>query len=187
VPTQNALHTVGDRDFALDWTWACARTVLAVGRIASDIVDFSTSEFALVKLGSAISAGSSMMPQKKNPDIFELVRGKSARATGHVVALLCLMKGLASGYSRDQQEDRLALLEAGPLSRGCVRAVTLALPHVKFDAQRGRQALVDGFTQATDLAEALVRRGVALPLIPLVLDGTEGRHVRHRRALQVLI
>jgi argininosuccinate lyase len=161
VPTQNALHTVGDRDFALDWTWACARTVLAVGRIASDIVDFSTSEFALVKLGSAISAGSSMMPQKKNPDIFELVRGKSARATGHVVALLCLMKGLASGYNRDQQEDRLALLEAGPLSRGCVRAVTLALPHVKFDAQRGKQALADGFTQATDLAEALVRRGVA--------------------------
>jgi argininosuccinate lyase len=160
VPTKNALHTVGDRDFALDWTWACARTVLAVGRIASDIVDFSTSEFALVKLGSAISAGSSMMPQKKNPDVFELVRGKSARATGHVVALLCLMKGLASGYNRDQQEDRLALLEAGPLSRGCVRAVTLALPHVKFDAQRGKQALADGFTQATDLAEALVRRGV---------------------------
>jgi argininosuccinate lyase len=160
APTQNALHTVGDRDFALDWTWACARTVLSVGRIASDIVDFSTSEFALVKLGSAISAGSSMMPQKKNPDVFELVRGKSARATGHVVALLCLMKGLASGYNRDQQEDRLALLEAGPLARGCVRAVTLALPHVKFDVERGKQALADGFTQATDLAEALVRRGV---------------------------
>ncbi len=160
VPTQNALHTVGDRDFALDWTWATARTVLALGRIASDVVDFSTSEFALVKLGSAISAGSSMMPQKKNPDIFELVRGKSARATSHVIALLCLMKGLASGYNRDQQEDRVALLEAGPLARGCVKAVSLALPHVRFDAQRGRQALADGFTQATDLAEALVRRGV---------------------------
>jgi argininosuccinate lyase len=159
VPTQNALHTVGDRDFALDWTWASARTLLALGRIASDVVDFSTSEFGLVTLGSEISAGSSMMPQKKNPDVFELIRAKSARGTGHVVALLCLMKGLASGYNRDQQEDRLPLLEAGPLARGCVRAVSLALPHVRFDGQRGKQALADGFTQATDLAEALVRRG----------------------------
>jgi argininosuccinate lyase len=160
APTQNALHTVGDRDFALDWTWATARTLLALGRIASDIVDFSTSEFALVKLGSAIAAGSSMMPQKKNPDVFELVRGKAARGAGNVVALLTLMKGLASGYNRDQQEDRRPLLEAGPLARGCVRAVAIALPHVRFDRERGRQALAEGFTQATDLAEALVRRGV---------------------------
>ena len=159
-PTRNALHTVGDRDFALDWTWAAARVVLALGRIASDVVDFATSEFGLVKLGGAIAAGSSMMPQKKNPDIFELVRGKSGRAVGNVVALLALMKGLASGYNRDQQEDRLPLLEAGPLASGCARIMSLALPHVTFDAARGAQALAEGFTQATDLAEALVRRGV---------------------------
>jgi len=158
--TQNALQTVGDRDFALDWTWATARVVLALGRIASDLVDFSTSEFALVKLDGAISAGSSMMPQKKNPDIFELVRGKSARATGNVVAMLTLMKGLASGYNRDQQEDRGPLLEAGRLARGCTEIVGLSLPHVAFDAERGRRALDEGFTQATDLAEALVRKGV---------------------------
>jgi len=158
--TQNALQTVGDRDFALDWTWATARVVLALGRIASDLVDFSTSEFALVKLDGAISAGSSMMPQKKNPDIFELVRGKSARATGNVVAMLTLMKGLASGYNRDQQEDRGPLLEAGRLARGCTKIVGLSLPHVAFDAEQGRRALDEGFTQATDLAEALVRKGV---------------------------
>src|SRR6202044_2287618 len=68
--TRNALHTVGDRDFALDWTWAAARVVLALGRIAADVVDFATSEFGLVKLSGAIAAGSSMMPQKKNPDVF---------------------------------------------------------------------------------------------------------------------
>src|SRR5580698_8168241 len=90
-PTRNALHTVEDRDFALDWAWGAARVVLALGRIASDVVDFSTNEFALVRLGSAISAGSSMMPQKKNPDVFELVRGKSARGIGNVVAMLALM------------------------------------------------------------------------------------------------
>jgi argininosuccinate lyase len=159
-PTRNALHTVGDRDFALDWTWGVARAVLALGRLASDVVDFSTSEFALVRLDGAIATGSSMMPQKKNPDVFELVRGKSARAIGNVVALLTLMKGLASGYNRDQQEDRLPLLEAGPLARGCARVVSLAIEHVEFDGQRGKRALDEGFTQATDLAEALVRRGI---------------------------
>jgi argininosuccinate lyase len=159
-PTPNALHTVGDRDFALDWTWSTARVVLALGRIASDLVDFATPEFGLVQLDGMIAAGSSMMPQKKNPDLFELVRGKSARAIGGVVTMLTLMKGLASGYNRDQQEDRAALLEAGPLALGCARVVSLALPHVRFDAERGARALEDGFTQATDLAEALVRGGV---------------------------
>jgi argininosuccinate lyase len=159
-PTRNALQTVGDRDFALDWTWSTARIVMALGRLSSDLVDFTTSEFGLARLDGSISAGSSMMPQKKNPDLFELVRGKSARAVGNVVALLTLMKGLASGYNRDQQEDRLPLLEAGPLARGCARVVTLALPSVTFDPERGRRTLDDGFTQATDLAEALVRRGV---------------------------
>jgi argininosuccinate lyase len=159
-PTANALHTVGDRDFVLDWTWSVARIVLALGRIATDVVDFATAEFGLAHLDSVIAAGSSMMPQKKNPDIFELVRGKSGRAVGNLVAILTLMKGLASGYNRDQQEDRLALLEAGPLALGSVRAVALALPHVTFDAERGARALDEGFTQATDLAEALVRRGI---------------------------
>ena len=158
--TPNALYTVGDRDFALDWTWGAARVLLALGRVAADVVDYATSEFALVKLDGEIAAGSSMMPQKKNPDVFELVRGKSARGIANVVSMLALMKGLASGYNRDQQEDRLALLEAGPLVRGALRATTLSLPHVHFDAARGRAALDDGSTQATDLAEALVRRGI---------------------------
>ncbi len=159
-PTRNALQTVGDRDFALDWTWASTRVVLALGRLATDVVDFATSEFALVKLDGAIAAGSSMMPQKKNPDVFELVRGKSARGMGNVMAMLALVKGLASGYNRDQQEDRLPVLEAGPLASGCVRVVSLALPHVAFVAERGVRALDAGFTQATDLAEELVRRGL---------------------------
>lgn len=156
----NALDTVGDRDFALDWTWAAARVLLALGKIAADLVDMATSEFGLVKLDGSIAAGSSMMPQKKNPDIFELVRGKTARGVGNVVALLTLVKGLPSGYNRDQQEDRQTLLETAPLVRGTIDAMSRALPHVTFDGERGARALSEGFTQATDLAEALVRRGV---------------------------
>jgi argininosuccinate lyase len=159
-PTRNALHTVGDRDFALDWTWASARVVLSLGRLATDVVDFATSEFALVQLDGSVAAGSSMMPQKKNPDVFELVRGKSARGIGNVMAMLALVKGLASGYNRDQQEDRLPVLEAGPMAIGCSRAVSLALPHVAFVSDGGPRALDAGFTQATDLAEELVRGGL---------------------------
>ncbi|MGZ3456722.1 MAG: argininosuccinate lyase [Polyangiales bacterium] len=159
-PTLNALDTVGDRDFALDFTWGAARVMLSLSRLSTDVIDYATSEFGFVKLDGSIAAGSSMMPQKKNPDVFELVRGQSARVVGNVMALLTLVKGLPTGYNRDLQEDRRSLLETGPLVRGAVRAVSLALPHVTFDGVRTEAALADGSTQATDLAEALVRRGV---------------------------
>ncbi len=158
--TINALDTVGDRDFALDFTWACARVLLALGKLSTDVVDFSTSEFGLVKLDGSVAAGSSMMPQKKNPDVFELVRGKSARGIANVTHMLTLVKGLASGYNRDQQEDRAALLSSPAVTAGALRAVTLALPHVRFDREACLRSVSDGFTQATDLAEALVKNGV---------------------------
>ena len=157
--SDNALDTVGSRDFALDWTWSAARVLLALGKASADLVDMATSEFALVKLGGEIASGSSMMPQKKNPDVFELLRGKTARGIGNVTALLTLVKGLPSGYNRDQQEDRRTVLETLPLVTGALRAFSISLPYVTFDGARGRAALDDGFPQATDLAEALVRRG----------------------------
>jgi len=160
APTLNALDTVGDRDFALDYSWGAARVLVALSRLSTDVIDYATSEFGYVRLDGSIAAGSSMMPQKKNPDVFELVRGQSARAIGNVMALLTLVKGLPNGYNRDLQEDRAALLSTGPLLRGALDAVSLALPHVTFDGVRSAAALADGSTQATDLAEALVRRGV---------------------------
>jgi argininosuccinate lyase len=158
--TENALDTVGDRDFALDWVWAGARASLALSRIAADVIDFSTSEFGFVTLDGSIAAGSSMMPQKKNPDVFELLRGSAAGAIGDVTSLLALMKGLPSGYNRDQQHDRRALLEVAPRVCGDASVLRLALPHVQFVPERCAAGLADGSTQATDLAEALVRAGV---------------------------
>src|SRR6185312_14745769 len=159
-PTTNALDTVHDRDFALDFVWACARVNFACAQIAADVVDFSTSEFSLVRLDGEIAAGSSMMPQKKNPDVFELARGKAAGAAGDVAAMLALVRGLPSGYNRDQQEDRGPLLAAPARAKDALDLLALALPHLHFDGARGRAMLSDGFTQATDLAEALVRKGV---------------------------
>jgi argininosuccinate lyase len=159
--TVNALDTIGDRDFVLDWTWAGARVLLALSRLSTDVIDFSTSEFGFLKIGDAIAAGSSMMPQKKNPDMFELVRAKTARGVGNVVAMLTLVKGLPTGYNRDFQDDRRAVLDTGPVVRGALRAVHLALPNLAFDRARCLAAVSDGSTQATDVAEALVRKGVA--------------------------
>ena len=159
-PSINALDTVGDRDFALDWCWAGTRVLVALSRMSTDVIDFASAEFGLVTLDGRIAAGSSMMPQKRNPDVFELVRGESTRAIGGVVALLSLVKGLPTGYNRDLQGDRRTILESGPLVRGAISAVRTSMPHVHFDASRGAGALADGSTQATDLAEALVRKGV---------------------------
>ncbi|MBX3189110.1 MAG: argininosuccinate lyase [Labilithrix sp.] len=158
--TSNALDTIGDRDFVLDWTWAGARVLLALARLATDVIDFTTSEFAFLKIGDAIAAGSSMMPQKKNPDVFELVRSKASRGVGNLTSMLVLVKGLPTGYARDLQDDRQAVLDTGPLVRGALRAVRGAMIHLAFDAERCLRAVSDGSTQATDVAEALVRKGL---------------------------
>ncbi len=156
----NALDTIGDRDFALDFTYAGARVLLALSRLATDVIDFTTNEFAYLRIGDAIAAGSSMMPQKKNPDVFELVRGKTALGVGHLSHMLTLVKGLPTGYARDLQDDREPVLGTGPLVRGAVRAVRAGVPHLSFDRERCLAAVSDGSTQATDVAEALVRKGV---------------------------
>jgi argininosuccinate lyase len=158
--TLNGLDTVGDRDFALDYLYATARLMVHASRLSTDLIDFTTSEFGFATLSGDISMGSSMMPQKKNPDVFELLRGKSGKAIGNLVGLLVTVKGLPGGYNRDLQEDRAALLETGPLLHGSLEVLRLALPRVTFNRARCRAAVDEGFTQATDLAEALVKQGM---------------------------
>jgi argininosuccinate lyase len=156
----NGLDTVGNRDFALDYTYAVTRLLLHGSRLAADVIDFATQEFGFLTLDGSIACGSSMMPQKKNPDVFELIRGKSARAVGNHVSMLTMVKGLPGGYLRDLQEDRAPLLETGPLARSVLQMLRLSLPKVTFDAEACRAALLEDYTQATDLAEALVKKGL---------------------------
>jgi argininosuccinate lyase len=158
--TLNGLDTVGERDFALDYLYATARFFVHASRLSTDLVDFTTSEFGFATLSGEISMGSSMMPQKKNPDVFELIRGKSGRAIGNLMGLLTTVKGLPGGYNRDLQEDRGPLLETKPMLHGVVSVLRLSLPHVTFHPEKCRVGLDEGFTQATDLAEALVKKGM---------------------------
>jgi len=158
--TANGLDTVGDRDFALDFTYACARALMHLSRVSADLVDFSSQEFGFVKLDDAISFGSSMMPQKKNPDVFELLRGKSSRALGHLTALFTTLKGLPVGYMRDLQEDK-SYIETAALAVSCLEAFAIGFTGVRFVKERMEAALADGMTLATDLAERMVAGGTA--------------------------
>ncbi|MBL8935498.1 MAG: argininosuccinate lyase [Archangium sp.] len=158
--TMNGLDTVGERDFALDYLYSTARFFVHASRLSTDLIDFTTSEFGFATLSGDISMGSSMMPQKKNPDVFELIRGKSGRAIGNLMGLLTTVKGLPGGYNRDLQEDRGPLLETKPLLHGVLSVLRLSLPHVTFNPEKCRAGLDEGFTQATDLAEALVKKGM---------------------------
>ncbi len=158
--TENGLDTVGDRDFALDFAYAAARALLHASRVATDVVDFCSAEFGFATLDGSIACGSSMMPQKRNPDLFELIRGKAGRAVGNLTALLVTVKGLPGGYNRDLQEDRQPLLETGPLLHSVLSMLSLGLQHVRFDGERTLRALESDYTQATDLAEALALKGV---------------------------
>jgi argininosuccinate lyase len=154
----NGLDTVGDRDFELDFTFAAARLMTHVGRIATDVVDFSSSEFGFLKLSDAIACGSSMMPQKKNPDLFELLRGKGARITGNLLGLLALVGKLPSGYGRDLQEDRASIFDARDAVLGALPMLRVGLANVTFDRARCLAAIDNDYMQATDIAEAMVLR-----------------------------
>ncbi|HYX90143.1 MAG TPA: argininosuccinate lyase [Myxococcaceae bacterium] len=158
--TLNGLDTVGDRDFALDYAYAAARFLVHASRLATDLIDFTTAEFGYARLEGEIACGSSMMPQKRNPDVFELIRGKTGQAVGNLVGLLMTVKGLPAGYNRDLQEDRAPLLETGPMVGGVLSILGISLPRVIFDRDRCRAAVEGDMMQATDLAEALVKKGV---------------------------
>jgi len=158
--TLNGLDTVGDRDFMLDYLYASSRLLLHASRFSTDVIDYSSREFGFLELDGEIACGSSMMPQKKNPDVFELVRGKSGPQLGDLVSLLVTVKGLPGGYNRDLQEDRGPLLATGARVQAVLATLALALPRVRFNVERCFAALKADATQATDLAEALVARGM---------------------------
>lgn len=159
-PTLNSMDSVADRDFALELAAACAILMTHLSRFCEDVVLWATEEFGFVDLAEAWSTGSSIMPQKKNPDFAELIRGKSGRAIGDLVALLTLMKGLPYAYDRDLQEDKEALFDALDTCRACLRMFRGMLEGARFRTDRMAAACVGGFLEATDLAEYLVRKGL---------------------------
>ena len=158
--TANSLDAVSDRDAMLEAMSAASISMVHLSRFAEELVLWSSLEFGFCEIGDAFTTGSSMMPQKKNPDVAELVRGKCGRVIGDLVALLVTMKALPLAYNRDMQEDKPALVDALDTWHACVDVMARMVPAIAFDVPRMRRALRDGYVTATELADHLVQQGV---------------------------
>ncbi len=158
--TENSMDAVSDRDFVLDFLFFAAMLLMHLSRLAEDFVMFSSDEFGFVQMDDSVASGSSLMPQKKNPDALELVRGKAGRVYGHLVSMLTVLKGLPMTYNKDLQEDKEALFDSLSTAESCVRMTCRILETVRIRGERMREAAGGGYLNATELADYLVARGM---------------------------
>ncbi len=159
-PTDNAMDTVSDRDFALEFAYDCAQAMVHLSSMGEELVLWTSPEFRFAEMPDAFATGSSIMPQKKNPDVAELVRGRSSVAIGNLMQLLTVMKGLPLSYNRDMQEDKASVLSSYETLTSCLSMVGPMYRDLSFDRERMANACADGFLNATDLADHLVQRGM---------------------------
>lgn len=157
---ENSMDAVSDRDFVLEYESAAALCMMHLSRLCEEIILWSTGEFGFIELDDSLSTGSSMMPQKKNPDFAELVRGKTGRVYGALISLLTTMKGLPLTYNKDMQEDKEGLFDVVDTLLGSLNVVTAMVRSWKVQAARMREAAEQGFTNATDAADYLAKRGL---------------------------
>ncbi|MDR2864696.1 MAG: argininosuccinate lyase [Spirochaetaceae bacterium] len=159
-PTLNSMDSVSDRDFALELAAACAITQTHLSRFCEDIVIWSSEEFKFIDLAEAWSTGSSIMPQKKNPDFAELVRAKAGRTAGNFMTLLMILKGLPYAYGKDLQEDKEALFDSLDTAQSCLGIFAGMIQSAHWNTERMESACIGGFLEATDVAEYLVQKGL---------------------------
>jgi argininosuccinate lyase len=160
-PTENSLDSVSDRDFAIEFTSFASLLMTHLSRFSEELVLWTSAQFNFVFLPDRFCTGSSIMPQKKNPDVPELIRGKVGRVNGHLVSLLTLMKGQPLAYNKDNQEDKEPLFDTIDTVKDCLKAYADMVPSIQPKADVMREAARRGFSTATDLADYLVRKGVA--------------------------
>lgn len=158
--TANSLDAVSDRDFVLEFLSACSITMVHLSRMAEDVIAYCSSEFGYLELSDAVSTGSSIMPQKKNADAMELIRGKAGRIFGHQMALLATVKGLPLAYNKDLQEDKEAVFDTVDNVKICLRVAAIVMENTTVNETRAREAAEQGYLNATELADYLVRKGV---------------------------
>ncbi|MDP9237113.1 MAG: argininosuccinate lyase [Chloroflexota bacterium] len=158
--SRNSIDAVSDRDFVVDYLSAASLTMIHVSRLAEEIVLWSSAEFGFIRLPDAYSTGSSIMPQKKNPDVAELARGRAGSVVGGLMSVLMMLKGLPLAYNRDLQEDKLPLFDAEETLVTTLAVLSAMLPHIEVNGERASAAAVANYSLATDLADYLVRKGL---------------------------
>jgi len=156
----NSIDTVSDRDFAVEFLSCACICIMHLSRLAEELVLWSTEEFRFIEISDEFTTGSSIMPQKKNPDVAELIRGKTGRVYGNLMSLLTLMKGLPLSYNRDMQEDKIPLFDTVDTLKICLEIINAMFPGITFNKKRMSATAGEGYSTATDIAEYLVRKGV---------------------------
>ncbi len=157
---RNSLDAVSDRDFCVEFLSDCSLVMVHLSRLAEDIILYATSEFGFFELGDAIATGSSLMPQKKNPDSMELVRGKAGRVFGDLMSVLTMLKGLPLAYNKDMQEDKEAVFDSFDTVGACLQVSSTVLRNITVNKERALAAASSGYMNATELADYLVRKGM---------------------------
>lgn len=160
-PTRNSLDSVSDRDFAIEFSAAAAMIMTHLSRMSEELIIWASAQFDFINLPDRFCTGSSIMPQKKNPDVPELVRGKTGRVNGHLIALLTLMKSQPLAYNKDNQEDKEPLFDTVDTLHDCLRAFADMVPAIEAKPAQMKEATMKGFATATDLADYLVGKGLA--------------------------
>lgn len=158
--TRNSVDGVSDRDFVIEFLFVASIIALHLSRMAEDLIRFCSSEYGFLALDDAVSTGSSLMPQKKNPDALELIRGKTGRIYGHLMSVLTMMKGLPLGYNKDMQEDKEPVFDTIETLDGCLRMMALVMRHLQVNREALEREARSGYLNATDLADYLTRKGV---------------------------
>lgn len=160
APTRNSMDSVSDRDYLIEFLSDLSLIAMHLSRLSEEIIIWNTDEYRFVEMDDTYSTGSSIMPQKKNPDIAELIRGKTGRVYGALMGMLTVMKGIPLAYDKDMQEDKEGSFDAMDTSASCIRLMTGMLSTMKFNRKRMEQSAKGGFTNATDCADYLVRKGI---------------------------
>jgi argininosuccinate lyase len=179
----DSIDAVSDRDFVLDYLAAASTAMMHISRLAEEIVLWSSAEFGFVKLDDAFATGSSIMPQKKNPDVAELARAKTGRVYGHLMAVLTTLKGLPLSYNRDLQEDKEALFDAVDTLISTLAVFAGMMDHMHVEAERMRTAASNDFILATDLADYLVKKGVPFRKAHEAIGGLVRYALENRKGL----
>ena len=182
----NSLDAVSDRDFAIETVAALSILMMHLSRLCEELILWNSPEFGWVEMGDNVTTGSSIMPQKKNPDVAELIRGKTGRVYGDLAALLSVMKSLPLAYNKDMQEDKEPLFDAFETSTGCLSALHMLLRNIEFKSDRMAASLHGDFSTATDLADALVVKGLPFRQAHEVVGKLVGQCVQQGRALEDL-
>ncbi len=182
----NSIDAVSDRDVQIEFLSACSIAMMHLSRFAEELILWSSQEWRFVEIGDEYSTGSSIMPQKKNPDLPELIRGKTGRVYGNLLSLLTVMKGLPLAYNRDMQEDKEPLFDSADTIRGSLSIFSGMMKSVRFNPKRFKEDLESGFTTATDVAEYLVKKGIPFRTAHTIVGSIVQECIKTNRTLKEL-